>query len=102
MTQKNNPLPCPFCGAEKVSVREGSTYRWVFAECDECGASAGEIRRQYGQGADAPEVIADAIAEWNIRDRREIDRLQRELAEARAFISTIIDAPKDYPAEEGM
>jgi len=32
----------------------------------------------------------------------EIDRLQRELAEARAFISTIIDAPKDYPAEEGM
>ena len=32
----------------------------------------------------------------------EIDRLQRELAEARAYISTIIDAPKDYPAEEGM
>ena len=31
-----------------------------------------------------------------------IDRLQRELAEARAYISTIIDAPKDYPAEEGM
>ena len=31
-----------------------------------------------------------------------IDHLQRELAEARAFISTIIDAPKDYPAEEGM
>ena len=30
----------------------------------------------------------------------DIDRLQRELAEARAFISTIIDAPKDYPAEE--
>ena len=30
----------------------------------------------------------------------EIDRLQRELAEARAYISTVIDAPKDYPAEE--
>ena len=34
--------------------------------------------------------------------RADIDRLQRDLAEARAFISTIIDAPKDYPAEEGM
>jgi len=32
----------------------------------------------------------------------DIDRLQRELAEARAFISAVIDAPKDYPAEEGM
>ena len=30
----------------------------------------------------------------------DIDHLRRELAEARAFISTIIDAPKDYPAEE--
>lgn len=29
----------------------------------------------------------------------EIDTLQRELAEARAFISSVIDAPKDYPAE---
>lgn len=35
------------------------------------------------------------------KDAREakIDRLQRELAEARAYISTIIDAPEDYPAE---
>lgn len=32
----------------------------------------------------------------------ERDTMQRELAEARAFISTVIDAPKDYPAEEGM
>ena len=32
--------------------------------------------------------------------RATIDRLQRELAEARAYISTVIDAPKDYPAEE--
>ena len=32
----------------------------------------------------------------------ERDALRAELAEARAFISTVIDAPKDYPAEEGM
>ncbi len=31
-----------------------------------------------------------------------IDALRAELAEARAFISAVIDAPKDYPAEEGM
>ena len=102
MTQKNNPLPCPFCGAENVTIEEGSTYRWAHASCAECGAAASDIRRQYGQGTDNPEVQEAALAEWNIRDRRDIDRLQRELAEARAYISTIIDAPKDYPAEEGM
>jgi Lar family restriction alleviation protein len=69
MTQQTitKPLPCPFCGGERVSIREGSTYRWAFAECDECGASAGDIRRQYGQGVDDPEVVADATAEWNKR-----------------------------------
>ena len=53
---------------------------------------------------------ADSVS-WNVahdlweaakKGNAEIDRLQRELAEARAYISTIIDAPKDYPAEEGM
>ena len=73
------PLPCPFCGNEKVSIREGSTYRWARAECDVCGAAAGDIRRQYGQGVDDPEVQTAAIAEWNIRDRREIDRLEAEI-----------------------
>jgi len=74
------PLPCPFCGNEKVSIREGSTYRWARAECDVCGAAAGDIRRQYGQGVDDPEVQTAAIAEWNIRDRREIDALKAEVA----------------------
>ena len=48
-----------------------------------------------GSVYDCFRVIAKEIA-------YDIDRLQRELAEARAFISTVIDAPKDYPAEEGM
>ena len=30
----------------------------------------------------------------------ERDTMRAELAEARAYISTVIDAPKDYPAEE--
>lgn len=40
--------------------------------------------------AELTEALAENIA---FRD---------ELNAARAFISTIIDAPKDYPAEEGM
>ena len=32
----------------------------------------------------------------------ERDTMRGELAEARAFISAVIDAPKDYPAEKGM
>ena len=35
-----------------------------------------------------------------LRRMDEMDAIRRELAEARAYISTIIDAPKDYPAEE--
>lgn len=46
--------------------------------------------------------------QWTVFEREllrrmdERDTMRGELAEARAFISTIIDAPKDYPAEEGM
>ena len=76
----HKPLPCPFCGGEKIAIAEGSTYRWAHAECGECGAAAGDIRRQYGQGTDTPEVQEAAIAEWNTRDRREIDGLRDELA----------------------
>ena len=61
------PLPCPFCGGTKVSVKEGTTYRWACATCNECGAQSGEVRRHYPQGVDDPEVIAAAIAEWNTR-----------------------------------
>ncbi len=88
-TQTTKPLPCPFCGAEKIAIAEGSTYRWAHAECVECGAAAGDIRRQYGQGVDNSEVQEAAIAEWNTRDRREIDALTAQLAEARAAIERL-------------
>jgi Lar family restriction alleviation protein len=65
------PLPCPFCGHVGLDFREGSTFRWIIAECSGCGASRGEARIQtLGQGtkeewmADAQQ---DAIAEWNRR-----------------------------------
>lgn len=41
-----DPLPCPFCGGTEITTREGSTFRWRLAECEECGATSGEVRRQ--------------------------------------------------------
>lgn len=68
------PLPCPFCGCEEVSIEEGSTFRWRAVECSRCGARAGEVRIQTtGEGRrDQWEAAArrDAIKEWNCRDDR--------------------------------
>ena len=69
MTQKL--LPCPFCGGRKVSVHEGSTFRWRFAACDNCGAQTGEVRCQTMGDGTKEEWEAQAklyaIAEWNRR-----------------------------------
>ena len=63
--------PCPFCGGVKVSVHEGSTFRWRFAGCDECGANAGEIRCQTTGTGTKEEWEKDAecraLEEWNVR-----------------------------------
>ena len=68
---KQAPLPCPFCGGENVAVHDGSTFRWVYAGCEECGAQAGEVRVQtLGEGAKADWIEAakrDAIEEWKRR-----------------------------------
>jgi len=61
----------PFCGGTKISTHEGSTFRWLYASCDECGAQAGEVRVQtLGNGT--PEqrratAAVDALAAWNER-----------------------------------
>lgn len=63
--------PCPFCGGSRVSVREGSTFRWLYASCDECGAQAGEVRVQtLGEGTNEQWRAvgeADAMEAWNTR-----------------------------------
>jgi Lar family restriction alleviation protein len=64
------PLPCPFCGSESIAVVEGTSYRWVTAQCSDCGAQCGEIRRRNGYQPTAETKAqddAEAIAEWNIR-----------------------------------
>lgn len=65
------PLPCPFCGHVGLEFKEGSTFRWIIAECGGCGASRGETRIQtFGEGTRdewMADVQADAIQEWNTR-----------------------------------
>lgn len=67
----NELKPCPFCGETGVSFREGSTFRWLVIECDECGATPGEVRVQT-TGNGTPEEWrktseVNAIAAWNRR-----------------------------------
>jgi Lar family restriction alleviation protein len=63
--------PCPFCGSKDVGVVPGTTFRWMFAFCSDCGAQAGEVRVQtLGQGnKDEWEAAARirAVEEWNKR-----------------------------------
>jgi hypothetical protein len=58
------PLPCPFCGHIGLDFSDGETYRWGVASCGGCGASCGEVRREY---PDKSEWHTEAIAEWNRR-----------------------------------
>ena len=64
------PLPCPFCKKTGITVEEGSSFKWFFGRCNECGATCGEIRVE---GKDIKldqfgDLIAQkVIAEWNKR-----------------------------------
>lgn len=63
--------PCPFCGGTKISAHDGSTFRWLYAGCGECGAQAAEVRVQtLGEGNPVmwqQTAIKDAFTEWNRR-----------------------------------
>lgn len=66
-----DPLPCPFCGEKSVTVREGSTFRWMRVECLNCGATGGEVRVQT-MGSGLPpdwkeKAEQDAVKEWSKR-----------------------------------
>lgn len=61
---------CPFCGHYDVTVYEGSTFRWRYAECDRCGAKAPEVRHDTladdQEDATNKSTLA-AIGAWNER-----------------------------------
>jgi len=64
-------LPCPFCGHVGLDFSEGSTFRWMLADCGKCGATAGETRvKTMGEGTHAQqweEAKLVAIKQWNTR-----------------------------------
>lgn len=68
----SEPLPCPFCGSNNVSAHEvEGHFRWWQACCDDCGACAGDVRRQTsGEGTNEDwdrQAGIDAVEEWNKR-----------------------------------
>jgi hypothetical protein len=94
------PLPCPFCGHIGLDFSDGETYRWGVASCGGCGASCGDVRREY---PDQGEWHNEAIAEWNRRSpaapdlqaeldatNRQVEILSDALAESRREIDAMI------------
>lgn len=64
------PKPCPFCGKTSVTTVEGSTFRWVYASCDHCGAQAGEVRKDTladDRARAQKDAERKAIKKWNQR-----------------------------------
>jgi hypothetical protein len=63
--------PCPFCGHVGLDFHEGSTFRWLIAECSRCGATCGETRVQtLGEGTKdewMQQAQHYAIEVWNTR-----------------------------------
>jgi hypothetical protein len=82
------PLPCPFCGHIGLDFSDGETYRWGVASCGGCGASCGDVRREY---PDQGEWHTEAIAEWNRRSPAAPD-LQAELDATNRQVEILSDA----------
>jgi len=92
--------PCPFCGYVGLDFHEGTTFRWLAAECGGCGATCGETRVQtIGQGTKdewMQQAQADAIEVWNTRVQNTGDQaMQQEIKELHQAIE---QAEKQEPA----
>jgi hypothetical protein len=61
------PIPCPFCGCKTITVVEGSTFRWAKGECDNCGATCGDVRVNTMQTRNEDEIRAAVVEEWSKR-----------------------------------
>jgi Lar family restriction alleviation protein len=71
-------LPCPFCGFTGIDFTHPSTFRWITAECQNCGATCGEVRVQtIGDGTRAQwleDAEKKAISAWNARKYARVRR----------------------------
>ena len=63
-------LPCPFCGSTQIGFADGSTFRWLVAVCENCGAQAEEVRIDTlmpCRAAAEANAKVDALKAWNTR-----------------------------------
>jgi hypothetical protein len=60
--------PCPFCGGPQIHAHEGSTYRWGYLACADCGGTKGDCRKaDIRLPADHETNIAAFAVDWNRR-----------------------------------
>lgn len=60
--------PCPFCGSRHIEAFEGSTFRWGYLACADCGGTRGDCRKaDSALPADHERNIAAFAEDWNHR-----------------------------------
>ena len=60
--------PCPFCGGTNVHAVEGSTHRWGYLACNDCGGNRGDCRKaDISLPASHENNIAAFAIDWNTR-----------------------------------
>ena len=101
--------PCPWCGFVGVQVREGSSFRWMYAECDGCGVNGPEIRVQtLGEGTREQwwaEGKQDALDAWNLRKARDVDAIMAladEYARASSYATFTYERGGGHSGDKDM
>ena len=60
--------PCPFCGGTNIQAYEGSTHRWGYLACGDCGGNRGDCRKvDFSLPAGNAINIAGFADDWNAR-----------------------------------
>lgn len=99
---------CPFCGHVGLDFHEGTTFRWVVAECGACGATCGETRVQtLGEGTKdewMQQAQRDAIEVWNTRAQPAPDLIPLDqlfvCGQMEANITRVYAAPRELSDAE--
>ncbi len=61
-------LPCPFCGSANIIILKGSSYRWGYYACNNCGANKGDCRKKAPTLPMEHPINAERFAlDWNDR-----------------------------------
>lgn len=100
--------PCPFCSGTNIHAVEGSTHRWGYLECNDCGGNRGDCRKADISLPASHETNRVAFAaDWNARTLavQLSSQTSRVLphpgsTEAAAMLDTLL-AEYNYPANPG-